>query len=441
MNECLQSSSDESDADSCCRHGYEYNHDAIDMFNTNEESNVNEEPSQHESTSIHDSSAKSCDDKKTKFNHHPSDDDYSESNDDSSASSSSSSSSDDRGSSSTNSNHNKEPNTSKKPTGRPTGSDKAAKYARDKIEGQAKYKIFCRYVNELPDVKLRGITKRALFESIVDEEKYQSNLEETFVFNYETALSRIRRKSMKGNGTFSPLSEIEPQLVQLVLCMSKIKRTLTMSEGLHLCNELIAGTEIQQKLIEFKISRQIYAGSVADLGRVGRHYWKKFLLRNKNELRAKPGRKYAVDSSSWTTIMNFSDMYEHVEEIMCQSNIAHKLSSPQWMDKDGNVLENEEGSLGCKVQVSLDRPDCALVLDEVGCNLSQDCDNRIGGELYLTGAKDEAYRTISTHHQHFTVLGVTVLDGSPVLCVVIFAGKKWKFQFQLALIGIISICH
>ena len=152
-----------------------------------------------------------------------------------------------------------------------------------------------------------------------------------------------------------------------------------MSEGLHLCNELIAGTEIQQKLIEFKISRQIYAGSVADLGRVGRHYWKKFLPRNKNELRAKPGRKYAVDRSSWTTIMNFSDMYEHVEEIMCQSNIAHKLSSPQWMDKDGNVLENEEGSLGCKVQVSLDRPDCALVLDEVGCNLSQDCDNRIGG--------------------------------------------------------------
>ena len=97
------------------------------------------------------------------------------------------------------------------------------------------------------------------------------------------------------------------------------------------------------------------------------------------------------------------------------------------MDKDGNVVQNEHESTGCKVEICLDRPDCALVMDEVGCNLSQDCNNRVGGELHLTDRKDEAYKSISTRHQHFTVLGLTALDGRPVLCVVIFSGKNWKY--------------
>ena len=122
--------------------------------------------------------------------------------------------------------------------------------------------------------------------------------------------------------------------------------------------------------------------------------------------------------------MNFSDMYDHVESVMVESKIAHKLERPQWVDRNGNFVEREEDSHGCKVEVSIDHPDCAIVMDEVGCNLSQDCDNRVGGELYLTGRKDEAYKSISTRHQHFTVLGLTSLDGRPVLCVVILSGKK-----------------
>ena len=208
--------------------------------------------------------------------------------------------------------------------------------------------------------------------------------------------------------------------------MSKIKRTLTLSEGLHLCNELISGTEIQKRLIDFKISRNIHSETVEDLGRVGRHYWKKFLRRNKDVLRAKPGRKYAIDRSSWTTIMNFSNMYNHAESVMIESGIAHKLQSPQWMDKHGNVVEDESQSAGCKVEVQLDRPHMALVMDEVGCNTSQDTDKRVGRELFLTGKHDEAYKSVSTRSNHFTVLGVTALDGRPVLCVVIMTGKQFE---------------
>ena len=80
------------------------------------------------------------------------------------------------------------------------------------------------------------------------------------------------------------------------------------------------------------------------------------------------------------------------------------------------------------MEVELTRPDLALVFDEVGCNTSQECDNSVGGELFLTGKYDQPYRSVSTRHSHFTVLGVTALSGEPVLCVVIITGKKTKLS-------------
>lgn len=122
--------------------------------------------------------------------------------------------------------------------------------------------------------------------------------------------------------------------------------------------------------------------------------------------------------------MNFDDMYKHVEDVMVQSKIARRLEQPKFMDIDGNEVDSESEAVGCKVQVELTHPDMALVLDEVGCNTSQECDNAIGGKLFLTGKNDQPYRSVSSRHSHFTVLGVTALSGEPVLCVVIISGKK-----------------
>ena len=315
-------------------------------------------------------------------------------------------------------------NQARNPGGRPTGT------VHDNIssavirEAKAKYKICCRYLNEKDNCKEDGITKKQLFKNITEEEKENFDLEETFIFSYHTALSRIRRRNLDAEGTYSPLAEIEPQLIELIKCMAKIKRSLTLTEGLHLCNQLIADTPIQDKLIDYKLARNIYASSREELGKVGKHYWKKFLRRNKDAIRAKPGRRFALDRSSWTTIMNFSDMYEHVEQVMIDSKIATRLPQPQWMDKNGVIVPDEESAVGCKVEVTLNRPDLALVMDEVGCNLSQEADKRVAGERFLTGRDDEAYKSISTKNKHFTVLGVTALNGHPVLCVVIIAGKK-----------------
>ena len=47
-----------------------------------------------------------------------------------------------------------------------------------------------------------------------------------FWYPYSTMLARINRDSLDGNGSQSPMSRIEPKLIQLILCMSNIKRTL-----------------------------------------------------------------------------------------------------------------------------------------------------------------------------------------------------------------------
>ena len=56
-------------------------------------------------------------------------------------------------------------------------------------------------------------------------------------------------------------------LVELIQCMSKSKKSLSLTAGLYLCKQLIAKTKIQQKL-----SIIMYAEIVEDLGKVGRHY-------------------------------------------------------------------------------------------------------------------------------------------------------------------------
>lgn len=125
-------------------------------------------------------------------------------------------------------------------------------------EAKAKYKICCRFLYERSSSEENGLTKMQLFNQIVEQEKIAHQLEDTFVFGYYTAMSRIRRNNLNASGNESPLAVIEPQLLQLIICMSRIKRSLTVSEGLHLCNQLIKGTPVQEKLIQFKLERNIY---------------------------------------------------------------------------------------------------------------------------------------------------------------------------------------
>ena len=71
-----------------------------------------------------------------------------------------------------------------------------------------------------------------------------------------------------------------------------------------------------------------------------------------------------------------------------------------------------------------------IVADEVGGNTSQKDDGKIGGERWLTELGTIPQRKISTKNKHYTVLGLTLLNGKPLMCVVIMAGERPKAEVE-----------
>ena len=131
-------------------------------------------------------------------------------------------------------------------------------------------------------------------------------------------------------------------------------------------------------------------------------------------------------------------MYNHIESILVdQCRIAVKLEHPVWMTSDGQEVQDELDGFGCNVTIKFERPDMGLVLDECGCNFSQESDsgNR-SNQLLVTGVNDNAYDTISTKHNHFSVLGITRLDGVVLMCVIIIMEKSIALQWTEVLIPI-----
>ena len=67
-------------------------------------------------------------------------------------------------------------------------------------------------------------------------------------------------------GPLSPMTDVEPALIPLILKMSEIRRCLTPSQCLHLANDLVAGTKTEIHVIEFKQKLYKKDYDSADLG-------------------------------------------------------------------------------------------------------------------------------------------------------------------------------
>jgi len=63
------------------------------------------------------------------------------------------------------------------------------------------------------------------------------------------------------------------------------------------------------------------------------------------------------------------------------------------------------------------------VMDEVGGNTSQKGDGHIGGKL-LVCAKGMIPQKKKIKNKHWKLLGLTALNGYPVICVIVFAGIR-----------------
>ena len=64
------------------------------------------------------------------------------------------------------------------------------------------------------------------------------------------------------------------------------------------------------------------------------------------------------------------------------------------------------------------------MFDEVGSNLSQEGDNANGCERHMSAPNKVPYQSAATKNHRFTNIGITRLDGEPLMCVTIIAGKK-----------------
>ena len=140
-------------------------------------------------------------------------------------------------------------------------------------------------------------------------------------------------------GHISPMAKVEDKLVGLIIQMARIRHLLTPSSCLKLANDFISGTQTEKDVIDFK-NKYCFNESDDDESLLSRSYFKGFKKRNVHRIVSKCGQKYEMDRDNWTTYRNFSNMYDHVIEEMCDAGVADKLNSPVWMDRENvNLLQ------------------------------------------------------------------------------------------------------
>mmetsp|Transcript_17160 Transcript_17160/g.26242 ORF Transcript_17160/g.26242 Transcript_17160/m.26242 type:complete len:139 (+) Transcript_17160:772-1188(+) len=116
----------------------------------------------------------------------------------------------------------------------------------------------------------------------------------------------------------------------------------------------------------------------------------------------------------WSTYQNISKMYDIVYDGMVEAQVATKLPSSVWMDRDGKVVSKNE-AFGQEVTHQVDHPEYIIFVDEVGNNLNMKDDKPIGGEKRSKEQGKIAKVAGSTAEAHYTVLGFTSGTGEPIL--------------------------
>ena len=305
--------------------------------------------------------------------------------------------------------------------GRPVGSTDEKKQVAKKKLIHAKNEIARKFAAVKKSTKRGKCMRKGQLEAIIQEVKVKNDIDSEI--SPSAIRRRLERNSLQSHhvagGQISPLLRMEPTVVEIILQMARIRQCLTPSKGLQLVNSLISGTKLQQELIAWKRR----GNTNNEEGLVGRGYWRKFMKRNRDKIVSKRGQKYELNRQNWTTYSNFVHMYDHCIQEMIEAGVAKELDKPVWMDRYGNVC-NEDDAFGCKVFHQLVRPDMCICGDEVGGNISMKGDGHAGGQLMLVERGQVPMKKISTNNKKFTLIGLTALTGEPVMCVLIIEGKR-----------------
>ena len=140
------------------------------------------------------------------------------------------------------------------------------------------------------------------------------------------------------------MSKVEPKVVELLIRMSWIQMCLTGSRCLHLANDLIAGTNVEKEVMEFKEKVFKMKSETATLG-IG--YLRAFKKRWGHRLTCKRGKKFTLDCSCAATFGNFAKMYDEIYDSMVECGAALVFPEPIYMTRDlDNVTSNMKEAFG-----------------------------------------------------------------------------------------------
>ena len=178
-----------------------------------------------------------------------------------------------------------------------------------------------------------------------------------------------------------------------------------------------------EKIIQFKMDRDMWDPEDESLDFVGLGWWKGFKPRNP-DLETKKGRKYANNRDSHCTHAAFTKMYNQVENAALKSGNAVKFDEPVCMDREGNIVADPKDAFGLPVPIKFTRPGNCFVLDETGSNTHKKDDGQKGGEKKVVPRGETPKEVVGIKDSHFTVLPVSDLNGKLVFVKVIFAAKK-----------------
>ena len=95
------------------------------------------------------------------------------------------------------------------------------------------------------------------------------------------------------------------------------------------------------------------------------------------------------------------------------------------MNREGVVVEHSK-KFGRKITHKLTHPEMCVGFDETSGNTSQKKDRKVGNEKFLCAVGSSPAQSINTSNNRYTQITLTLLDGRPLMNVVIFAAKELR---------------
>ena len=207
--------------------------------------------------------------------------------------------------------------------GRPKGSTKAAKDKKEAVTKESITKAAILYQQACEEASKSGkkAVPKGTLERIIADVENEAGLSENSI-SVNTIRSRIKRGNVEGKNSYSlsPITELEPLIVEFCIRLAKIGDPLTRKTVIQLANDLVIDNDYQSRINECKSERHLQSN-----GLLGDAWYRGFMTWHKDKLSRKGSTVKDVKRSTWVTRENFESMYENIYESMVEAGIAEKV--------------------------------------------------------------------------------------------------------------------